>query len=141
MNKQIRNLLVSDLDDNRLFFEICKIVGERKKFINLRRRFKNGEHRRRHYSFIRNLLRILGPDDVKKLINKILDLVETHKELKSLDINTQLLLGLYYTQNSLYIKKYIWAIEKRFDLKISNDSIIIYRKKSGEIFTTIENQV
>lgn len=140
MNKQIRNLLVSDLDDNRLFFEICKIVGERKKFISLRRRFKNGERRRRRYSFIRNLLRILGPDDIKKLINKILDLVEKNKELKSLDINTQLLLGLYYTQKSLYIKKYIWAIEKRFDLKISNGSIIIYRKKSGEIFTTIENQ-
>ena len=140
MNKQIRNLLVSDLDDNRLFFEICKIVGERKKIINLRRRFKNGEHRRRRYSFIRNLLRILGPDDIKKLINKILDLVETHKELKSLDTNTQLLLGLYYTQKSLYIKKYIWAIEKRFDLKISDDNIIIYRKKSGEIFVTLENQ-
>lgn len=140
MNKQIRNLLVSDLDDNRIFFEVCKIVAERKKFINLRRRFKNGEHRRRRYSFIRNLLRILGPDDIKKLINKILDLVETHKELKTLDTNTQLLLGLYYTQKNLYIKKYIWAVEKRFDLKISDDTITITRKKSGEIFITLENQ-
>lgn len=140
MNKQIRNLLVSDLDDNRIFFEVCKIVAERKKFINLRRRFKNGEHRRRRYSFIRNLLRILGPDDIRRLINKILELVETHKELKSLDTNTQLLLGLYYTQKNLYIKKYIWAVEKRFDLKISDDTITIIRKKSGEIFITLENQ-
>ena len=140
MNKHIRNLLVSDLDDNRLFFEICKIVGEKKKFINLRRRFKNGEHRRRRYSFIRNLVRILGPDDIRRLINKILELVEENKELKRLDVNTQLLLGLYYTQNSLYIKKYIWAVEKRFDLKISNGNIIIYRKKSGEVFVTLENQ-
>lgn len=140
MNKQIRNLLISDLDDNKIFFEVCKIVAKRKKFINLRRRFKNGEHRRRQYSFIRNILRILGPEDIRRLVNKILDLVEEYKELKSLDTNTQLLLGLYYTQKSLYVKKYIWAVEKRFDIKISKDEISIYRKKSGEIFVVIKNQ-